>query len=210
MIRAGMTECVICSQQYQDVLSRCPTCGCPDYRYELREFGFPGSVGKSYRLVSVRLSGGTRPRLILENRAGGERVSAALLPKSRRRGAFLEKLHLQRELGIPYLPQVLRIEEAESGGYFFYQAVEAETLAELMEQEFPLGGSRAEEIAGHIMDALDVLKQYGYEYGSLLPEQIVVRGTQIMFTDYGDGMTGRGDGMTIKELRRYMASGRAD
>ena len=87
-----MRICVICSQAYPDSGFRCPSCGCPDDWYNLRELGFPASVDRSYRLVSVRPSGGTRPRLILEERAGGERVSAALLPKSRLREELPEAL----------------------------------------------------------------------------------------------------------------------
>ena len=202
-----MRICVICSQAYPDSGFRCPSCGCPDDWYNLRELGFPASVDRSYRLVSVRPSGGTRPRLILEERAGGERVSAALLPKSRLRETFLEKLRLQKEICSDRLPQVLRIEEADGGGFFFYEAVEAETLAEQLEQEFPAGRLKAQEIMKEIRAALEDLHAASYRYGSLFMEQIIRRNGRVMFADFGAGMAGRGEGMTMKELRGYLEKG---
>jgi serine/threonine-protein kinase len=157
----------------------------------------PGQELGTYKLIEARGRRGGGQVFLAEHTKIGRRVLLNIVPSRfdrRAIGKFFQEARAVNQMDHENIIQITDfVEDAGSASYYVMEALEGETLAELIGRGGPLTTERALQIGAQICDALFAVHDVGMVHRDLKPESIFVTkradGSDLVkLTDFGGAL----------------------
>lgn len=205
-----MRICIICSEEYEDSFSECPYCGYPIENALENQPSFPEKFLKRYSFMKSGDNRGTEQTWIFWDNEEQTSVTVGKLLKGEAGAKTAERLRsFQQHEDLNLYPRILEICDSSDveEGYYIYEKLEGQSLAEMVERKNPLPESFVQSLEQRLKEVCKKMNERGLRHGDLNLNNIWQSEGEIRIADYGNGVGSEPDINSVERISYRLRKG---
>lgn len=205
-----MRVCIICGEEYEEVYSECPYCGCPeDYKIHSKQ-EFPEQFSRRYSLMPIGNHLKMNETEIFWDNEKQRVIAAGILIADECGNRMLNQLRTIQQCGyLDMFPEILEIYEPNGviNGYYIYEKPEGLSLGRMVERRNPLAESEVQLIEKELERICAEWQSHKISHGCLDLNNIWLSDGKIQIADFGNNPYTEDDWQAVKRICARLRNG---